>query len=274
MPSERLTETDVMNPSFWEQNLIAQSFFTIGEYSLLTKFEADRNEGAAKEKVLLVFLRTDLVDVSAVVPPEEMPEGPELSLRSSAVQIDADVWHSWLTSSDLPALFDGGAWKRVEEARAKEGNVVSVLAAPKIRGRSGNRAKTHMGEKQDYTTTFDPPAEKGARAVPKEFGSRELGVMWELDPIMGNNGRIDVNQRIELASAHGHSVSYRAQVDEDWQPSIQFPKFYSSAYTGQSTLAPDANMLVAVGTPADADGSPDLSKKLLFFLHNDTFVKK
>lgn len=274
VPSERLTDTDVMTPSFWEQNIIAQSLFTIGEHSLLTKFEADKDEAAGKEKMLLVFLRTDLVDISAVVPPEKMPKGPELNLRSSVIRIDADAWHSWLTSSDLPALFDGGAWKRVEETRAKEGSVVSVLAAPKIRGRSGNRAKTHMGERQDFTTAFDPPSEKGARAVPKEFSYRELGVMWELDPIMGNNGRIDVNQRIGLSSALGHSVSYRALVDEVWQPSIQFPKFYSATYIGQSTLAPDANLLVAVGTPADSDGSPDLSKKLLFFLHNDTFVEK
>lgn len=274
VPSERLTETDVMNPSFWEQSISAQSLLTIGEYRLLTKFEADQDEGAAKKKVLLVFIRTDLVEISAVVPPEKMPEGSELNLRSTAVQIDADIWHGWLTSSDLPALFDGGAWKRVEEARAKEGNVVSVLAAPRIRGRSGNRAKTHMGERQDYATAFDPPSEKGARAVPEEFRSHELGVIWEIDPTMSNNGRIDVNQRMELSSAHGHSVSYRALVDGKWQPSIQFPKFYSSAYTGQVTLAPDANLLVAVGTPADADGSPDLSKKLLFFLHNDTFVEK
>ncbi|MDF1863043.1 MAG: hypothetical protein P1U87_22695 [Verrucomicrobiales bacterium] len=274
VPSERLTETDVMTPSFWEQSIIAQSLFTIGEYRLLTKFEADRSDGAVKEKMLLVFLRSDLVDVTAVVPPEKMPEGAQLRLRSSAVEIDANAWHGWLTSSDLPALFGGGAWARVEEAMAKGGDGVAVLAAPKIIGRSGNRAKVSMGDKRDYTSAFDQPLEKGGKAIPKETSPRDLGAIWELDPVMSNNGRIDVNQRFEVASAHGHSVSYRALVDEVWQPSIQFPKFYSATYTGRSTLAPDANLLVAVGTPAAEEGSPDLSKKLLFFLHNDTFVEK
>jgi hypothetical protein len=274
VPSERLTETDVMNPSFWEQGIVAQSAFTMGEYRLLTKLEVDRSEGAAKEKMLLVFLRSDLVDVTAVVASEKMPGGAQVRLRSSVVEIDADAWHRWLTSSDLPPLFDGGAWQRVEEAMTKEENGVSVLAAPKIIGRSGNRAKVSMGDKLDYTSAFDQPLEKGGKAIPKESRPRDLGAIWELDPVMSDNGRIDVNQRIEVASAHGHSVSYRALVDEVWQPSIQFPKFYSSTYTGQSTLAPDANLLIAVGTPADAEGSPDLSKKLLFFLHNDTFVEE
>ena len=168
VPNERLTETDVMTPSFWEQNVVSQSLFAVGEYHLVTKFEADRNEGGEKKEMLLVFLRSDLVDVSAVVPPEKMPEGPELNLRSSVVQIDATAWHGWLTSSDLPGLFDGGAWKRVEEALAKEEKDVSVLAAPKIRGRSGSRAKIHVGEKQDYTAVFDTPAEKrGEGCTPK-----------------------------------------------------------------------------------------------------------
>lgn len=274
VPNERLQESDVMNPLFREEYVVSQLDLSIGESRLVTKFDAPSASGKTEE-VVLVFIRPDLVKVATSLKPETVQAtGSQISLRSSVVEVPAEIWHDWLTGSDLPDLFHGGAWSRIEKALADDVEGVSVVASPKLLPTSGQRAKIQNGETIEFATLFDPPAALGEKAAPKDFKTRALGTDWEIDPVMSTSGRIDLNQRLGYSSMHGYSINYRAEVDGKWQPSVQFPRIFNTTFTGQVVLSPQGEMLVAVGTPADESGAPDLSKKLLFFSHHDTFNQR
>ena len=54
-------------------------------------------------------------------------------------------------------------------------------------------------------------------------------------------------------------------------PSVSHLKIFDDHITTQVSLDEGMNLLTAVMTPPNEDGSLDYSRKRLFFVHNETF---
>lgn len=266
--TERVPEGDVVTPAFSRQETTSSGTFRVGESALLSVWEP-LLPGAEAGAKILVFLETGLVVVDGFREKTAVGQVEAIRLGTSFVELSSEKWHRWLREAGIGKLVDGDAWQRVLDSRNEVGT--TILSAPRLLVKSGTRAKVRAGETLRHAVAWDPPTTLGGPAVAIDWDERELGVEVEVDPVMSPWGRVDTNLVARVASHHGFATSYRAKEGEEWVPTVQFPRLYESSAYVQTSLEPGADILAAVLTPATEDGSPDFSKKVLFFLHEESF---
>lgn len=264
--SDRVEDTDVISPKFRVNKVSNSVDLEIGAYRMLTQFE-----GGAKGNVVLVFARFDLVTAAPLEDQKKMADVAGIQLRSSWVDMPTNMWHDWLRRGSLPTLFGGGAWDKVSEQIEKGGDV-RILASPTLLAPSGQRAKAEVTtEVVTNFRDFEPPQVLGGVSDTKGAETENIGVTFEVDPILGMNGIIDLNFASSSTLLCGSTVSYRREENGKWIPSVSHLKIFEDRITTQVALDEGMKMLTAVMTPSNEDGSLDYSRKILFFVSNETF---
>ena len=269
--TDRVQATDVLEPLFSFQKTTRQARLPIGEYQVLSRIEPNDPE-KKDDFAVIIFGRADLVVASPIVDQEAVSAVKELLFRATWVEVDAETWHAALHKNSLSTWFGGKAWENVL-AWEKDGSA-KIIASTAIGSPSGQRAKVEIAELLSYQDSFPVPggsSDRGEESRTSKMEERQLGHVFEVDPVMGINGIIHFNQSTISKSLHGYSTSYRKLEGSEWVPFVQFPKFYESSITAQVYLGENSDFLVGVGTPSLEDGQPDTSRKWVFFIHNDTF---
>ncbi len=265
--SARIEDSDVVSPKFQVNKISNSVDFEIGVYRMLTQFESE-----TKGNVVLVFARFDLITAAPLEDKKKMADLDGIRLRSSWVEMPADMWHDWLRGGSLRTLFGGEAWNRVSE-QIEQGNAgVKVVGSPTLSCPSGQRGKVEaISETTTSFRDFRPPQVFGGVCEPKGTEIEKIGVTLEVDPVLGANGIVNLNLASSSTSACGRTVSYRHEENGKWVPSISHLKIFEDVVTTMVSLDEGMQLLTGVMTPSHEDGSLDYSRKLLFFIRNETF---
>ena len=264
--SDRVQDTDIISPKFRVNKVSNSVDLEIGAYRMLTQFK-----GEDEENVVLVFSRFDLVTAAPLEDKKKLADVEGIQVRASWVDMPADTWHDWLRRGSLSALFGGEAWDRVSE-QIEKGGEAKILASPTLLAPSGQRAKVEMtsGVVTSFRD-FEPPTVLGGTSETKGAETENIGATFEVDPILGVNGIVELNFASSSSSLCGSTVSYRREENGKWVPSVSHLKIFEDRITTQVALDEGMKLLTAVMTPSIGDGSLDYSRKILFFLSNETF---
>ena len=117
---------------------------------------------------------------------------------------------------------------------------------------------------------FEPPTVLGGVSDTKGTETENIGATFEVDPILGMNGIIELNFASTSSSLCGSTVSYRREENGKWVPSVSHLKIFEDRITTQVALDEGLKLLTAVMTPSNEDGSLDYTRKILFFVSNET----
>ncbi len=265
--SDRIEDADVVSPKFRVNKISNSVELEIGVYRMLTQFESD-----TEEMVVLVFARFDLISAAPLEEKKKMLDVKLIQLRSSWVDLPADLWHDWLRRGSLKTLFGGEAWNKVSSEIEAGSRGVAILASPTLSCPGGQRGKAEVvTETATNFRDFDPPQVVGGASRPKGTDIESIGVTLEVDPILGINGIVGLSFAASSTSLCGRTVSYRREENGKWVPSVSHLKIFDDHITTQVSLDEGMNLLTAVMTPPNEDGSLDYSRKRLFFVHNETF---
>lgn len=144
-----------------------------------------------------------------------------------------------LSGDGTPLRKEVQEWVREEEA--------TILESSMVTARSGQRAKVESISEYIYPTEYDPPEVPDtltqgkdsdipvAGVTPTAFETRNLGVTFEVDPVLGRDQMtIDLNLAPEIVQLEGFTTWANEDVDEDYQ--VSMPTFYTMKTTTQVTL--------------------------------------
>lgn len=265
--SSRIEDSDVIAPKFQVNKISNSVELAIGAYRMLTQFE-----GGAEGNVVLVFARFDLVTAAPLEDKRKMADVEGVRLRSSWIEMPSELWHDWLRRGSLRTLFGGEAWNRVG-AEVEKGNAdVKVIASPTLSCPSGQRGRSEVvAETVTGFRDFEPPRVLGGISKAKGTETEDIGMTFDVDPVLGVNGIVDLSFASSSTAVCGNTVSYRYEENGKWVPSISQLKLFEDKITTQVSLDEGMKLLSAVMTPSNDDGSLDYSRKILFFISNETF---
>ncbi len=242
-----------------------------GKRQLLGAFES-LSDSNSDDISVLAFVRWGKSRAYQFDEKIEWTEKDRIKLRFEWVDVDAATWHAALMENELSTFADESAAtveKWIAQGKAK------VIKAYPFSVPSGQRSKARSGDVISYSgPPFSLPKVAGGVSQAAEKVSRETGIESEIDPVMSMHGVVDVNQASNITSRRGDLVYYRSQQGKDWLPSVYLPLFYQSQITTQVSIGPKSSLLVGVFTPPGDGWKQDLTRKTLFFIHNDTKYDK
>ncbi|MEM7698781.1 MAG: hypothetical protein AAF236_10290 [Verrucomicrobiota bacterium] len=259
-------ESDLLRPVFARQRITTTTEVIVGEPELVGRF-VSRLEERRESHDVLVFARVEQSEATGPRDRARLDGVSIVKVGAEWVDVPADAWHEALSEAPLADWITGGAWQW-----ARELDGATVLSSPVVQSKSGARAKVDSVRQIEEEVSWARPTGPGAAPVLAETRTVDIGEIFEFDSVLSADGILDFFFRAESTSLHGYSVSYRVQRDGDWVPAVRFPRVYSVDATSSFSFSADGRYLVHVGTPPTPSGTPDESRKRLFFLSNRTFV--
>lgn len=158
---------------------------------------------------------------------------------------------------------------------------VDLMSAPSVTTKSGQKATVEVVREFIYPTEFDPPKQMGKDqpvipTTPTAFEMRPVGVRMELNPIMMDDGSIDLTLTPEVTSFEGF-MDYGKSIEKPGDASgavltenkIQQPIFHSLKTTTTVTMQPGQSIVFGgLGSPENAPLTDRLpkTKDLIFFI--------
>jgi hypothetical protein len=164
------------------------------------------------------------------------------------IDVKRERWQQWLAENQTP--LDGGALRREVEAWITAGDA-NLAETSLIMGKSGQRSKVESIREVFYPEAFDP--EKSGLPVPTAFELKNQGTTSEVDPVIGLEGRIDLNFAPERVAYSGENPPREENGAEDGD--IRWPVFRSQRVFSQVSLAPDEWALIGCESALDGDDS-------------------
>ncbi|MFT5466553.1 MAG: hypothetical protein ACI8UO_001653 [Verrucomicrobiales bacterium] len=267
----RVFATDVIDPLIGQQKVVTSINVQPEEYNLLAQFEPFDSDKAKTERILL-FLRVGIQLVAPTKLTEALPDS--LNFRFEWIELNAPDWHAWLAGEKL-ADVPTSAWPAVRQLlKENKADSHEMLVA---RAQSGQRMKTGSTVEHIYASEIKEPKVVGGACEPLAQEARLSGYMLEIDPVAGAQGALyDLNYNPEWVTRGRDFVSYRKEspnAGQAWIPAVTMPLFHTNRLTASNVLAGGTTQLIGVFSPPKSDGSGDLSKKVLLFVHDDTIPR-
>jgi hypothetical protein len=117
-----------------------------------------------------------------------------------------------------------------------------------------------------------PGIENDYFLTPTVFETRNLGSMLEVSVILSRDRRlIDLNLVSEIVEHAGHTTWFE-WLDERGDASVRMPDFYVLRIQSEVTLQAGQPLLVGAFSPKDAEGNPDLNRKVIAFVRADVLT--
>lgn len=239
-------------------------------------------------------------DVSGLDPfAENFINTPELP-KMIQVQVEyVELSHETLTDllflADPPSADATPLRKQVQEL-VKKGEA-KVMETMILNARSGEKATAESINEFIYPTEYEPPQlpcnaiSNRANdlslddikilenlfnfATPTSFETRNLGNTLEIEPLIGGDDQyIDLRLAPDMVWHTGETVWVERKDSLGNSIKIQMPKIYSMRIATAVTCKEGQYVLAAVQSPKDAEGTTDLSRKIMVFVKCDILVVK
>ena len=165
------------------------------------------------------------------------------------IDVKRERWQKWLSENSV--ALDAGALRREVETWITAGDA-TLAETSLVMGKSGQRSKVESIREVFYPSQYNE--DKGGLPVPTAFEKRNQGTTSEVDPVLGLEGRIDLNFAPERVSYSGENPPREENGSEDGD--IRWPLFRSQRVTSQVNLAPEEWALI--GCEASLDGEDSL----------------
>lgn len=216
------------------------------------------------------------------------------------VQVEyVELSHETLTDllflADPPSADATPLRKQVQEL-VKKGEA-KVMETMICNARSGEKALAESINEFIYPTEYEPPELPGSftlpdrdkglapdelmllrmmrtPATPTSFETRNLGSTLEIEPTSDDGKYIDLRLAPDIVWHTGESVWIEDKLPDGNVSRIQMPKIYSARITTALTCKEGQYVLAGVVSPKDAEGTTDLSRKLMIFVKCDTLIVK
>ena len=199
-----------------------------------------------------------------------------------------EVPHATLTrvlSVPRVSMDDTALRKTLADLTAKgEATVVETML---VIARSGQKATSESIKEYIYPTEYEPagifnlpsgnaesetPAEPQNLTVgptPTAFEARHLGSTFEIEPILGESGKIIDLRFVPEITYHTGNTTWAEWKDERGDASIRMPTIYTARFNTSIVLMDGQPLFVAALSPKGPDGMPDLTRKLMVFVRCD-----
>jgi hypothetical protein len=252
------------------------------------------------DKVPPPFEKAAGEDVSGLDPfAENFINTPELP-KMIQVQVEyVELSHETLTDllflADPPSADATPLRKQVQEL-VKKGEA-KVMETMILNARSGEKATAESINEFIYPTEYEPPQlpcnaiSNRANdlslddikilenlfnfATPTSFETRNLGNTLEIEPLIGGDDQyIDLRLAPDMVWHTGETVWVERKDSLGNSIKIQMPKIYSMRIATAVTCKEGQYVLAAVQSPKDAEGTTDLSRKIMVFVKCDILVVK
>lgn len=252
------------------------------------------------DKVPAPFEKAAGEDVSGLDPfAENFINTPELP-KMIQVQVEyVELSHETLTDllflADPPSADATPLRKQVQEL-VKKGEA-KVMETMILNARSGEKATAESINEFIYPTEYEPPQlpcnaiSNRANdlslddikilenlfnfATPTSFETRNLGNTLEIEPLIGGDDQyIDLRLAPDMVWHTGETVWVERKDSLGNSIKIQMPKIYSMRIATAVTCKEGEYVLAAVQSPKDAEGTTDLSRKIMVFVKCDILVVK
>ena len=167
-------------------------------------------------------------------------------------------------------------------------NDAKVLETQLLVAKSGQKATTESLHEFIYPTEYTPPTLPGtfgsepaekkelpSSSMPTAFETRNLGGTLEIEPTLGDDGKIiDLRFVPELVWHTGDTVWHEGE-DVSGNPfKVSMPDIYTMRVNTAITCIKGQYMLVSVQSPKDAKGEPDMTRKVMVFVKCDVLSVK
>ena len=170
----------------------------------------------------------------------------------------------------------GKEWRMVLDKLLKE-EKAKVLAGIGITTKAGTRATAESVREVPYATEFDPAKGRAANSpeVPREitgvdvptptsFEVKPLGVRFEVDPVLGSDGKtVDLTIAPELTYKVGEVVHQEIQKGAEMLATIKQPEFYSAKLNTSVSVRDGSSTLLGILLPKNEAGDIDPSRRIL-----------
>ncbi len=188
-------------------------------------------------------------------------------------------------------IAEGGA-KRGEEFRARVGklmreNLAKSLEVQIVTGASGEKLSSGSCKELIFPTEYqqrvmiDPPPPMEIPVpelrddyhrifTPTAFETREIGSLLEIEPMVSrDSNHIQMVIEPQLTWHTGNTVWLEHKNGAGNVSKIQMPEIYSLKFHTALRLKPGSCILAAALSPKDAEGTADMSRKVLVFVKAD-----
>jgi hypothetical protein len=225
------------------------------------------------------------------------PELPKMiQVQVEYVELAHETLTDLLFLADPPSADATPLRKQVQELVKKgEAKVIETMI---LDARSGEKALTESINEFIYPTEYEPPTLPGTFgssnraddlslddikilenlfnfATPTSFETRNLGNTLEIEPLIGGGDQyIDLRLAPDMVWHTGETVWVERRDSLGNIAKIQMPKIYSMRITTALTCKEGQYVLAAVQSPKDAEGTTDLSRKVMVFVKCDILVVK
>jgi Flp pilus assembly secretin CpaC len=170
-----------------------------------------------------------------------------------------------------------------------EQNKATILETTSVIARSGQKASTESITEFIYPTEWKPyelpnqleapESDESPKALelipqptPTAFETRNLGTTLQVEPTLGEEGRIiDLRLDSELVF-HAGNENWSQWVTKKGDGSIKMPTMYSIRLNTGLTMIDGQPCLVAVQSPKDDSGKTDFTRKIAVFVRCDVLI--
>lgn len=173
----------------------------------------------------------------------------------------------------------------------------TLINSQSVTTRSGSRATSEGTKEFIYPTEFESPntksankapsnppkpeADEGKKAIqqdspstpsPTAFEMRPVGGRFELDPVIGPDGKtLDINMAPEYVIFTGWQEYGKVRIGGEIVSMVEQPIFASSRVTTSVTIVSGQTIVAGMVTVQKEDGTVDTTKKRLLLVHGLIF---
>ena len=161
------------------------------------------------------------------------------------IEVEMMDFSDWLLEN--PITTDATPLRKEVQKWVKGGSA-EIIETLVVAARSGQRAKIEAISEVIYPTEYDPPGGAAAKEgeeketiellppCPTAFETRNVGATLEVDPVVGQDGTIDLNLAPEIVQA-GENSRFVTMLG-DTEMIVEMPNFLTSKVTTQVSLRP------------------------------------
>lgn len=191
------------------------------------------------------------VSIANAFDPNADPESSDLSrgyvlVEAELIELSRETFSK--IAGENPHSVDATELRNKLVALIETGDAVRTRHL-NVNTRSGQRGRATSAKEVIY------PTEADENGQPVAFEMREVGAMFEVDPVVGVDGSsIDVNFAFEVVEVHGETVTEFQHPDFEKPISLKMPIFYTREITTAASIPSLAYSFVGtVGATGDPD---------------------
>lgn len=166
------------------------------------------------------------------------------------IEVEMKDFSDWVLEN--PIKTDATPLRKMAQTWVDSGHA-AIVETLVVAARSGQRAKVEAVEEYIYATEFDPPQGLAVEAeeeivdvlIPPHgvaFETRNVGATLEVDPVLGQDGTIDLNLAPEVVIADDPATVTTKLAENEM--TVNVPRFHMTKATTQVSVHPGDYALI------------------------------